>query len=96
VARRCDDTVDKKRLKSCVLKQLFLEGVEQTKISSKKPENALSDALPMLRFQIFAAEAAKQKPRSAWFFETALRVVLINLLVRINSEPNILRSCFLH
>jgi len=33
VARRCDDTVDKKRLNSCVLKQLCSEGVEQPKIS---------------------------------------------------------------
>jgi len=43
VARRCDDTVDKKRVKSCVLKQLCLERFEQPKISSKKPGNALSD-----------------------------------------------------
>ena len=28
VARRCDDTVDKKRVNSCVLKHLFLERVE--------------------------------------------------------------------
>ena len=54
VARRCDDTVDKKRVKSCVLNQLFLEGVEQPKISSKTPGNALSEA----RFQNFAADAA--------------------------------------
>ena len=31
VARRCDDTVDKKRVNSYVLKHLFLEGVEQSK-----------------------------------------------------------------
>jgi len=37
-ARRCDDTVNKKRVNSCVLKHLFLEGVEQPKISPKTPE----------------------------------------------------------
>jgi len=31
VARRCDNTVDKKRVNSCVLKHLFLEVVEQSK-----------------------------------------------------------------
>jgi len=44
VARRCDYTVDKKRVNSCVLKHLFLEGVEQ----------------PMSCFQNFAADAAKK------------------------------------
>jgi len=58
VARRCDDTVDQKQVNSCVLKHLLLEGVEQPKISSKKPGNALSDALLMSRFQNFAADAA--------------------------------------
>jgi len=43
VARRCDNTVDKRLVKSCVLKPLFLKGVEQPKISSKNPGNALSD-----------------------------------------------------
>jgi len=38
-AQRCDYTVDKKRANSCVLKQLFLEGVEQPKISPTKPAN---------------------------------------------------------
>ena len=47
VARRCDHTVDKKQVNFCVLKYLFLEGVEQPKISPTKPENALSDALLM-------------------------------------------------
>jgi len=96
VARRCDDTVDKKQVKSCVLKQLFLQGVEQPIISSKKPGNALFDALLTSRSQNFAADAAKQKPRSERFFEIALRAVLINELIRINSGPKILRCCFLH
>jgi len=58
VARRCDDTVDKKRVNSGVLKQLFLEGVEQPKISPKTPGNAFSGALLTSRF---AADAAKKK-----------------------------------
>jgi len=47
VAQRCDDTVDKKRVNSCVLKHLFLEGVEQPKLSPKTPGDALSDVLLM-------------------------------------------------
>ena len=62
MARRCDYTVDKKRVNSFVLKHLFLEGVEQPKISPKKPGNAPSDALLMSRFQIFAADTAKKNP----------------------------------
>jgi hypothetical protein len=58
VARCCDYTVDKKRVNFCVLEHLFLEGVEQPKISPKKPGNALSDAVLMSRFQNFAATAA--------------------------------------
>ena len=91
MARRCDDTVDKKRVNSSVLKHLFLEGVEQPKTSPKTPGNALSDALLMSPFQNFAANAAKKTQ----FFETALSAVLINELIRINSGPNILRSYFL-
>jgi len=64
VARRCDYTVDEKRVNSCVLKHLFLEGVEQPKISPKKPGNALSDALLMSRFQNLARFL---KPRFARF-----------------------------
>jgi len=61
VARRCDYTVDKKRVNSCVPKHLFLERDEQPKISPKKPRNALSDALLMSLFQNFAADTAKNK-----------------------------------
>jgi len=75
VARRCDDTVDKKRVDSCVPKHLFLEGVEQPKISPKTPGNAFSDALLLSRFQNFAADAAKKK--------TALRT-FFNLLIDSN------------
>jgi len=70
-------TVHKKRVNSCVLKHHFLEGVEQQKLTPKKPGNALSDALLMSRFQNFGAEAAKKKPRSVRFLKTALRAVLI-------------------
>jgi len=95
VARRCDDTVDKKRVNSCVLENLFLEGLEQPKISPKTPGKALSNALLMSRFQDFAADE-KKKTRSARFCRTALRAVLINELIRINLGPKILRSCFLY
>ena len=43
------------------LKPLFLEGVQQPKKSPHTPGNALFDALPMWRFQNFAADAAKKK-----------------------------------
>jgi len=75
VAQRCDDTVDKKRVNSRVLKHLCLEGLEQPTKSPKEPGNALSDALLMSRFQNFAADAAKKKNQ---LFKTALRAVLIN------------------
>jgi len=75
VARRCDNTVHKKQVNFCVLKHHFLEKVEQPKISPKKSGNALSDALLMLRFQTFAADAAKKEPHSARFSKTALRAV---------------------
>jgi len=75
VARRCDDTVDKKRVNSSVLKHLFLERVEQPKISSKNPGNALSNALICHVFKISRLTPQKKdraprgflKPRSAQF-----------------------------
>ena len=63
VARRCDYTVDKKRVNSCVIKQLFLEKGEQPKISPKNPGHSLSDAL------LFAADAAQKKPCFARFLK---------------------------
>jgi len=57
-----------------------MERVEQPKISPKKPGNALSDALLMLCFQIFAADAAKNKNRALHsFFKTALCAVFLKL-----------------
>jgi len=82
-------------VKSCVLKHLFLEGVDQPKMSRKNPGNVLSDALLMSRFQNFAADASKKK-NFARYFETALRAVPINELIGMNLGPNILRSYFLH
>ena len=67
VARRCDDTVDKKRVNSCVLKHLFLERVEQPKISPNKPGNALSDAILMSCFQNFAAPQKENRARRGFF-----------------------------
>jgi len=46
---------------SSVLKHLFLERVEQPKISPKKPGKAFSDALLISCFQNFAAVAANKK-----------------------------------
>ena len=51
VTRRCENIVDKKRLNSCALEYLFLEGVEQPNKSPKNPENAFSGALLMSRFK---------------------------------------------
>jgi len=75
-ARRCNDTVDKKRVNSCVLKKrTVLEGVEQPKKSPKTPGNAFSDSLLMSGFQDFAADAAQKR---TIFLKTALRAVLID------------------
>jgi len=60
MARRCDYIIDKKLVNSCVVKRLFLEGIEQPNKSPKNPVNALSDALLMSRFQNFAADATKK------------------------------------
>jgi len=73
MARRCDDTVDKKQVNSAVLKHLILERVEQPKISPKNPGNAFSDALLMSCFQNFAADAAKKTALLAVFENRASR-----------------------
>jgi len=88
-------TVYRKRVNFCVLKHLFLEGVEQPKKRLKPLRNALSDALLMSRFLNFVADAAK-KNRAPRFFDTALCALLINELIQINSGPKILRSWFIH
>jgi len=48
-------------MNSCALKHFFLEGVEQPKQSPKPYADAYSDALLMSRFEIFAADVAKEK-----------------------------------
>ena len=68
--------VSTQNVNSCVLKHLFLERVEQPKISPKDPRNALSDALLMSCFQKFAGGK-----KNRGFFETALHAVSINELV---------------
>jgi len=105
VARRCnsDYTVDKKRVNSWVLKHLFSEGVEQPKISSKNSGNTFSEALPMSRFQNFAADAASLTKVLQFFLKKnrAPRGFLNPRfarfsLIQINPGPNILRSYSLH
>jgi len=66
VARRCDDTVDKKRVNSCVLKNLFWREMSNQKYHQTKPGNALADTLLMSRFQNFAADAAKKNHEVSW------------------------------
>jgi len=96
VTRRCGDIVDKKQVNSCVQNTSF-GGSSTTKKIAKNPSKAFSDALLMSRFQNFVADAAKKELHAVQFFETAaLRAVLINEFIRINSGPKILRSCFLH
>jgi len=41
MARRCDDTVDKKRGNSCILRHLFVEGVQQPNNRSKPWKSSL-------------------------------------------------------
>ena len=55
----------KMRVNSCVLKHLFWEGVELSKILPKTPGNAVSDALLMSRFQNFVAKKICA-PRGFW------------------------------
>jgi len=52
---------------SCVLKNIFLEEVEQPKISPKSPGNTFSDALLMSRFENLEDDTAKKKPRFTQF-----------------------------
>jgi len=74
VVRRCDNTVVKKWVNSCVLKHLCFERVEQPKILTKPPGHALSHCNV---FKISRLTPQKKKPR----FETAFRAVLISSLV---------------
>ena len=71
------DTVDKKRVNSCVQKYLFLRNSDTKKIAPN-PENAFADAVLMSRCQQIVAGAAKEQLHYAQFFETALCTVCIN------------------
>jgi len=91
--RRCDDTVDRKRVNSCVLKHLS-GGSWATKKVAQKPGNALSDALLMSCFQNFAADVETWRCLKKG---TAPRAVSKRFwLIRINSGPKILTSCCIH
>jgi len=83
VARRCDNTVDKKRLNSCVLEHLFWKSWAFKKIRKCFLQRATN-----VTFSIFGGWR-RQK-------QIALRAFLINILIRINSGSKILKSCFLH
>jgi len=72
--------VNNKRVNSCVWKHPLFWGSLATKKPPKTPRNAFSDALLMSRFKNGAAK--KQKLPCARFFETALRTVLIDQLIR--------------
>jgi len=76
VARRCDDTVDRKRVNSCVLKHLFLEIVEQPKEWPKNPE-----MLSPTRYWCDVFKISKKKtPQTAGFMELRfMRFWLIHL-----------------
>jgi len=59
VTRRCDNTVDKKRVNSCVLKHLFSEGVQQPKKSPKRTLKCCLRRATHVAFPNFAAAAAQ-------------------------------------
>ena len=104
VARRCDDTVEKKRVPSCVLKHLFLEGFDQPKTSPKKPWNVLSDALVMTRFQNFKKniwqrdirnfETLTLVARRGGHFRFFLAIFLVNQILPKRVEIRAPRSFF--
>jgi len=83
---------------SCTTTPLF--GESWAKYRQKTPEMLSPTRYYCRVFKISRLTTPKKKPRSARFFETALRAVfiseLMSSLIRINSGPNILRSCFLH
>ena len=93
VAWRCDDTVDRKRMNSCQLKHLFGRELSNPKNRTKKLE-ILSRRAANVTFSWFGGWRRPKK--TARFFETALRAVLLDPLVQMNSGPKILRSCFLY
>ena len=85
MTRRCDDTVNKGRVNSCVLKHLFFGGSSATKKMAQNPQKCAIQRATNARFSKFRRWRHK-KNRSFW----------INELIRIDSEPKILKGCFLH
>jgi len=66
VARHCDDTIDKKRVNSCVLKHLFLRELNNQKIT-KKTRNCFLRHAANVKFLKFRSWFRTNKPR---IFET--------------------------
>jgi len=69
-------------------------------LSNQKYRQKTPETHSLTRYQCHVFKNSRltpqdKKPRSVRFLET-LRAVLINWLIRINSGPNTLRSCFLH
>jgi len=54
MARRCDDTVDKKRVNSCVLEHLFLEEVESLSV-----DRLNSKIYPIFRASLIATPSGR-------------------------------------
>jgi len=82
VARRCDDTVDKKRVNSGVLKTPLFGESWATKNITKKPRKCSLRRATNVMFSKFRGWCRQKKPRAAQFFVTVLRAVLINELIR--------------
>ena len=81
VARCCDDTVDKKRVKSCVLKQLFSEGVEQPKISSKTRKCSLRRATIVTFWKFLGWRRQK---RAVFFYKKNCASCSFDWLIHLN------------
>jgi len=64
VARRCDDTVDKKRVNSCQLKHLFWRALRNQKYRRKIPEMFSPTRYQLHVFKISRLAALKKTPRS--------------------------------
>jgi len=87
VIRRCDVTVDKKQVNSCVLTTSLFGGSWATTKMAQRNRKCSIRLATNVKFWKFGGEAGKKKR----FFENR---VLINELIRMNSVQKILRSCF--
>jgi len=84
VSHRCDDTVDKKRVHSCVLKYLFWREFSNQKNGPKNLEMLSPMRYSCHGFKISRLTPQKKKTQSAGFNEIVI------------SEPKNLRNYFLH